>query len=79
MGHRTHEGPGLVGLGEILRGPAGHAAGIPMELVSWNPLARDNYRIAGEAFEFMEPTRCYPEEDVARFRCWAEGHDSLRT
>jgi pyruvate formate lyase activating enzyme len=74
-GHTANE-ENLRAIGAFVRsrqGPDGRAAGIPIELINWNPLARDKYRIAGEAFEFMDATRSYPEEDMARFRAWVAG------
>jgi pyruvate formate lyase activating enzyme len=66
----------LRALGDFVRGLSGtkgRGADIAIELLNFNPLARDKYRIAGEAYEFVDSTQAYSEEEMARFRSYAEG------
>jgi pyruvate formate lyase activating enzyme len=66
----------LRAVGEFVRGlsgPRGRDGGIAVELLNFNPLARDKYRIAGEAYEFMDVTQAYTEGEMARFRSYVDG------
>ena len=54
-----------------LRSPSAPGGEVPLELLNFNPLARDKYRIAGLDYAFADISRRYSEEEMSVFKAWA--------